>query len=472
METEASLPDPSPTGTVPAGSGQTVAVTGATGFIGAALLPVLAKGSRVVALTRRVPDASSTAIEWRRCDLFSLRDAENALRGVDVAIYLVHSMQPTARLTQGSFADLDLLLADNFGRAAATAGVRRIVYLGGLIPDDEEALSAHLASRQEVEAALGAHGVEVTTLRAGLIVGGGGSSLRILARLVARLPVMVTPGWTRMPCQPIAVDDVIQLIDACVRDPATAGETYDIGGPEVLTYLEMMRETAQVLRKRRWMVPVPFFTPTLSRLWVTLVTETPRQLVAPLVQSLRHPMVARDRRLQERVGIDGESFRPALERALRSEGFLREPTVRAVHRLVRPPGRDATWVAEAYARWLPGFLGSMVRVHAEAGRLDFSLAGVQRPLLELTHRPERSDESRALYEITGGLLFRQTSTAALPRLEFRFAPGSREGLAAVHDFVPRLPWWIYVATQSPLHDFVMRAFGRHLAREAGASEGD
>ena len=282
-----------------------VVVTGATGFIGAALLPELEHDFHTIGLTRRSREDPGGGIEWRRCDLFSLRDAERALEGADIGVYLVHSMLPTARLTQGSFADLDLLLADNFARAAARAGVKRIIYLGGLIPPSDEELSAHLASRLEVEAALASSGVPVTTLRAGLIVGGGGSSLRMLVRLVARLPMMIAPAWTRQPCQPIAVEDVIAILAGCVRDPGTAGETYDIGGPDVLSYREMMHETARILGKRRLIIPVPLFTPALSRLWVTLVTQTPRELVAPLVQSLRHSMVARDRRLQERLGIPG-----------------------------------------------------------------------------------------------------------------------------------------------------------------------
>ena len=447
-----------------------VAVSGATGFVGALLLPELSDVAEPIALTRRPPPDSGGEITWRRCDLFSLRATEAALRGVDVAIYLVHSMLPTARLTQGRFQDLDLLLADNFARAAAEAGVGRIVYLGGLIPDDDAGLSDHLESRREMERALAAHGVPVTSLRAGLVVGAGGSSLRILLRLVARLPVMVCPGWTSMPCQPIAVEDVVALLRACVVHSETAGQTYDVGGPDVLSYLEMMRATARAMGKRRFFLPLPLFTPALSRLWVTLVTRTPRALVAPLVKSLRHPMVAADRRLQERFDVPGRPFRESLEQAIREEGYLREPTARAVHRLPLPPGRDARWLADEYARWLPRFLRPWVRVRQQGDDLELGVIAVRQPLLALRLDAERSSPDRTLYEIVGGLLFRGGPVHGVPRLEFRVTRPGEEALAAVQDFQPRLPWRVYAATQAPLHHWVMLRFAKHLARLRASSD--
>ena len=179
-----------------------VAITGAAGFVGSALCEALESKTRVVALGRRFPPPSgapsdliengNAGIERRRCDLFSIPETELALKGADVAVYLVHSMSPNARLTQGSFENLDLLLADNFARAARQAGVKRIVYLGGLLPSDpSRGLSPHLQSRLEVEHALAAHGVPVTAIRAGLIVGAEGSSLNLLVRLVERLPLAI-----------------------------------------------------------------------------------------------------------------------------------------------------------------------------------------------------------------------------------------------------------------------------------------
>lgn len=452
-----------------------VAVAGATGFVGRALVPALVEHADVIALRRSAPPEDARRdgpVEWRRCDLFSLRETEAALAGADVAVYLVHSMMPSARLTQGRFEDLDLLLADNFGRAAASAGVRRIVYLGGLVPhgDAERAeLSAHLASRLEVESALGAHGVPVTAVRAAMVVGPGGSSLDILVKLVARLPVMVCPAWTLTPSEPIALDDVVAILVRCVEDPETLGRICEVGGPDMLSYRDLMRITARALGKRRLFLPVPLMSPGLSRLWVTLVTGTPRALVAPLVESLRHPMVARDRWLQERMERPGAPFAEALAQALRARPQPRASTVRSVQRLPLPPGRDAAWVAREYTSWLPHFVRPLVQVQREGPLVLLRARGIPRPLLELELEAARSSPERSLFAIRGGLLAGSAPAASggLPRLEFRATPDGAHVLAAVQDFRPRLPWWLYRLTQARLHALVMWAFGRHLARQTG-----
>ncbi len=446
----------------------TVAVAGASGFVGRQLLPRLAERYRTIALGRRAAAATDDGIVRRRCDLFSLRETEAALEGVDVAIYLVHSMQPSARLTQARFEDVDLLLAENFGRAAASQGVRRIVYLGGLVPTGGDELSTHLASRLEVERALAGHRVPVTAVRAGLIVGPGGSSLDILTRLVGRLPVMVCPSWTSTATQPIAVDDVVEILVHCVGDDETTGRVCEIGGPDVFSYREMMQATARVLHKRRLMVPVPVFSPELSRLWVSLVTSSPKALVAPLIQSLRHPMVVRDDWLQRRMGHRGRPFAEALERSLSAEGRLIEPTVRSIQRLPLPEGADAIWVAREYLAWLRRFLRPLLRVAVDGTSNELGVHGMRRPLMRLTWVPERSSSSRALLQVTGGALVGDPSDdpdeSRLPRLEFQITHDGRHVLAAVQDFLPRLPWWLYVATQAKLHAFVMWCFGRHLRR--------
>ncbi|NNL64693.1 MAG: NAD(P)H-binding protein [Myxococcales bacterium] len=458
---------------LPATRRPTVAIAGASGFVGRALIPVLREKADVVALGRSADRPDGPGLTWRRCDLFSLRESEAALEGVDCAYYLVHSMSPNSRLTQARFEDLDLLLADNFGRAAAAQGVKRIIYLGGLLPDEKEVsgdeLSAHLASRLETEHALGSHGVPVTAVRAGLVVGNGGSSLHILVRLVEHLPVMVCPAWTSTPSQPIALDDVVRILAHCLDDPETSGRVCDIGGPDVLSYREMMRETARVLQRRRLFIPVPLFSPGLSRLWVSLFTGAPRALVAPLVQSLRHPMVARDRWLQERMGLPGQPFREALVEAIRSDLVPKQPSVRSVQRLPLPPGCDASWLAREYMAWLPRLFRVLLRVETEGPVCRFRWLGVPKPLLELTYRPERSGPTRALFEVTGGLLARKADVG-IPRLEFRTGPDGTDAIAALQNFSPRLPWWIYGATQARVHLWVMRAFARHLARVAAAGE--
>ncbi len=480
-------------------------MAGASGYVGSALGPVLARRFELVGLSRSSRPPSKGYREWRATDLFSLGDAERALEGVDRAVYLVHSMLPTERLAQGRFEDFDLICADNFARAAKRAGVKQIVYLGGLAPSvDEAVLSRHLGSRLETERALAAHGVPVITLRAGLVIGAGGSSFEMMARLVRRLPMMACPAWTQTRTQPVALDDVIRVIDACLGDEKVPAGVYDIGCPEVLSYREMMQETATMLGLRRPMIEVPFLTTGLSRLWVSLVTGAPRELVAPLIESLVHPMVARDLSLQRSLGFEPTPLRVALQQALSPSASPRPAVkaderttggdttavasagssmlaldtkrprsrVRSIQRLRLPPGRDATWVAAEYVRWLPRRMRPLLRVVTQQGETRFHAFGIGPPLLVLTEQPERTTPDRQVLRVSGGLLADTRGSAPpWPRLEFRVVNEGRHVLAAVHDFVPRLPWLIYVATQAIVHLWVMRSFGRHLARLARAGQG-
>ncbi len=458
-----------------------VVVAGATGFVGQALLKRLVGRVELIGLSRRARD-SSEHVSFRACDLFSLLKTERALEGADVAVYLVHSMLPQARLTQGSFQDLDLLLADNFARAAHKAGVSRIVYLGGIAPEGA-ALSAHIASRLEVERALSAHGVPVVALRAGLVLGPGGSSFEMMLRLVRRLPVMICPRWTTTLGQPVALDDVLDVLERAVLDDTLPSGAYDVAGPDRLSYVDLMRMTGEKLGLKRRFIPLSVFTVGLSLLWLRLVTGAPRQLAAPLVQSLKHPMLARDRRIFERYALEPMPISEALDRALEAgthvspaPGLSRlaqlhelrraspKSCVYSVQRMHLPPGQRARSVARRYAAWLMQLLGPLLRVHVdEQGSLSFVLRVGRRrtlTLLTLTHAKERSTEDRELYYITGGLLVDRNAEPG--RFEFREVRGRNELITAVYEFVPALPWQLYRVSQAPLHLWIMRAFARHL----------
>ena len=227
------------------------------------------------------------------------------------------------------------------------------------------------------------------------------------------------------------------------------------------------------LNLRRRLISIPFFTPTLSRLWVRLVTGAPKDLVYPLVESLIHPMVARDLRLQTWAGIPGEPLEKCITHALSSRSVprafggggrtLTERVVRSVQRLPLPPGRTARWVAEEYLRWLPRLVPPL-RVDVKNGRAVFRMWPFTGSLLELTLSVERSTPDRALLYITGGWL---SLSEGRGRLEFRQPRGRHFILVAVHDFRPRLPWFFYVISQAQAHLAVMRAFTMHLNRSAG-----
>lgn len=454
-------------------------IAGATGFIGRWFIERYHDRYDIIALSRSRmrPEAGYDRAEWRQVELYSITSTERATRGADYALYLVHSMSPSARLSQGNFEDTDLLLADNFARAARTNGIRQIVFVGGLLPDDEadHELSRHLRSRREVEITLGSTGVPVTTLRAGIIVGAEGSSFRMIDKLVDRLPALVCPAWCQSQTQPIELDDALCLIDYCLGREATYGRDFDIGGPDVTTYMDMLREVARLKGRRRPVIPVNLFSPGLSTYWVSLFTDSSPALVAPLVESLRHRLVIRDNELM-RAFPERKSFRTAARRALFGQDRLpplprRVPvvraernTVRSVQRLANPRGHTATYVARLYQRWLPVIFGVLIGARSEGDVTTFTLAG--QPLLRLRFIPDRSDDDRQLFYIVGGWLVKRRDYGWL---EFRRVLNGRYVISAIHEFVPALPWYVYVLTQARAHAWVMRKFGDYLRQQRPAT---
>jgi len=394
--------------------------------------------------------------------------------GAQVAVYLVHSMLPSARLTQGSFHDIDLLLADNFARACKKSGVQDIIYLSGLIPDQDE-LSLHLASRAEVEGVLEQFGTRVTSLRAGMIVGAGGSSFRILTRLVKRLPWMICPSWTQRRMQPIDVDDVAEIIKHCIESQALRGGPHDIGGPDVFTYEDLIRKMAEVLGRTVKIIRVPWVAPWLSVLWLCLITRTPRSLVGPLVGSLCHDMVATRTSLQRRLNVEVKSFICSAKAALAAPSFesslknrWRRPqvkSVRSVQRFAVPTGRDADWLAQEYLSWLGKISWPLFDVERNSVySCEFRLRGTKFCLLRLHADPNIVEEAQRTFRITGGLLV-DTSSESQGRFEFRTILSGQIGISAIHDFKPRLPWFIYNSTQAIAHSLVMWRFRQYLSRK-------
>ncbi|WP_261565439.1 SDR family oxidoreductase [Frankia gtarii] len=275
-----------------------ILVTGATGYIGGRLAPrLLDQGHDVRAMTR--DPARLRDVPWADRAQVVEADARDpaslpaTMAGIDVAYYLIHSID-----SGGDFATVDREAASAFAAAARSAGVRRIVYLGGLSPaDDGGGLSAHLSSRQEVARILLDSGVPTVVLRAAIIIGSGSASFEMLRYLTERLPVMLTPRWVRTRIQPIAVRDVLYYLIGALRVPAEVNQSFDVGGPDILTYAEMMQRFAAVEGlRRRVIIPVPVLSPGLSSLWVGVVTPVPKAIAKPLVQSLRSEVVVRDTR--------------------------------------------------------------------------------------------------------------------------------------------------------------------------------
>ncbi|MEP6640837.1 MAG: NAD(P)H-binding protein [Gaiellales bacterium] len=287
-----------------------VAVLGATGVIGQALLPLLSEQHAVVAVSRR-PRSGGDGIRWVVADAASGVGVAEALEGADVAYHLVHSLGGRDFETQ------DRQAAGNVSREAARAGLKQLIYLGGLGGDDPDA-SPHLRSRRETGERLGADGVPVTTLRAAMVVGRGSAAFETILGLVKRLPVMITPSWVSTPTQPIALEDVARyLAGVCGNDDAI-GEEFDIGGPEVMTYRQMIERIAALLGRRPRFIEVPVLTPALSALWLELVTPVNAAVARPLVEGLRSATVAHDERLRKLLPFELTSFDDAARRALGS----------------------------------------------------------------------------------------------------------------------------------------------------------
>jgi uncharacterized protein YbjT (DUF2867 family) len=295
-----------------------ILLTGGTGYVGGRLLPLLvADGWRVRCLARqpeRLSPRVPAGVEVVPGDLLDAASVSVAMQGVEAAFYLVHSMGAT-----GDFETQDRLAADNFAAAARAAGVQRIIYLGGL-GEDEPDLSAHLRSRHEVGERLRAHAVPVIEFRASIIIGSGSLSYEMIRALVERLPVMVMPRWVRVTAQPIAIGDVLAYLRAGLTVATGNGShIIGIGGPDRVSYGEVMREYARQRGLRRWMIPVPLLTPRLSSLWLGLVTPLYARVGRKLVDSLRHSTVVRDDSALRIFPIRPVGVCEAIARALRNE---------------------------------------------------------------------------------------------------------------------------------------------------------
>lgn len=298
-----------------------ILVIGATGYVGARLVlrlrsmgfPVRAAGRSPDKLRLR-PFASDDGVELIETDVLDADSLRRACSGCEAAYYLVHSMVPG----QADFSSADRDGAIHMARAAHGEGLSRIVYLGGLV-EPGGGMSEHLRSRAEVGKILASGSVPVTTLRAAMVIGSGSGSFEILRYLVDRLPLMITPRWVGTESQPISIRNVLDYLAGCLTVPETAGEVYDIGGPDIVTYRQMMRMYAEEAKlPARWIVPVPVLTPRLSSYWIHLITPVPAVLAMPLAEGLSSRLVCRDNRIRERIPIDLLDCRIAIREALRN----------------------------------------------------------------------------------------------------------------------------------------------------------
>lgn len=444
-----------------------IAIAGASGFIGKHLIPSLIEnGHEVVALSRSHIDSDKNNVHWRQCDLYSLKSLEDVLKDVDVAIYLVHSMLASNEMNQGSFADMDLLLADNFRRACQKNRVKKIIYLSGIIPKYNE-LSLHLHSRFEVENQL-AKNNNLTCIRAGLILGSEGSSYTIMNKLVEKLPIMICPKWINSKSQPIYIDDIIKIINIAIECKRMYNQIYEVGIPKKLSYLEMMKILAEKKGYKRYFVSVPIKFPKISRMWISMITGAPRNLTYPLVDSLQHEMILDNNKVFNISPFNYTTYEDSLEKIIKQPikekphafGNSNIKNVRSVQRIAS--GKNPHSLGRYYFRWLNHFFKGLLKFkHCENESYKLYFQFIKKPLLELIKSPERSTQTRAVYFITGGLLNKKNLMA---RLEFRKV-NSFTTLVTLHDYEPRIPWSIYKYTQALIHLWVMKKFSKSISKK-------
>jgi uncharacterized protein YbjT (DUF2867 family) len=290
-----------------------VVVFGASGTIGRSLLPALDREHEVVAVSRRPRAAQSQRTHWAVADASDPASVRRVLEATQVIYYLVHS------LDSPNFEERDRQAAETVAREADRAGVAQIIYLGGL-GDDAPGLSPHLRSRIETGRRLASGGVPVTMLRAAMVIGPGSAAFETIVALVDRLPGMVTPRWVSTPTQPIALADVVRYLAGLCGLEQAFGASFDAGGPEVMTYREMIERIARLRGRHPLIVEVPVLSPRLSSYWLHLVTPVNAHMARPLIEGLRNPTVARDDRIRELLPFPLTSFEEAARAALRTRG--------------------------------------------------------------------------------------------------------------------------------------------------------
>lgn len=463
-----------------------VAVVGAGGSIGAAVSSDLARDYDIVALVgsqERVPERETNpSFSWRYCELFSRQAVEEAISDCDYIIYLVHTRVPTARLNQAESENMDLLIADNVARAARLKGIKQIICLGSLIPKGNSS-SEFVDRRNEVIEALSNYATPLTVMRAGLVVAPGSNAVRLIANIATRLPIVFIPHWANTRKQPIAVIDVIRAIRYCLGNQEAYGKDYDIGGPVIMTFRELLNRAAKTLKKKPLVITAPYFPARFYRWYLRLLDRQAHpDLIKLIVEALGHDLMVRDNALQQFIAKNSALPREMIDAHIEKYGkipsnprlpFLKKyvaglrskSNVRSIQRIHLQPGRNATWVAEIFFRWLPHFARPFVLCEVDsAGNCRIFNRFPRLHLITLSFQPKHSSPDRRMYFITGGLLARGHNELK-PRFEFRDVLNRRYTIAAIHDFRPQLPWAFYVLTQAVIHLIAMRTFQKYMKKE-------
>lgn len=303
-----------------------ILVTGSTGFIGSRIVKrLLAERKYTIRCMTRDPayvydlfGITGNIVEVVKADASNYSDLVKALTGVDVAFYLIHSMEGSSKQWK-DFSKRDRIAAKNFAKAATLTGTKKIIYLSGLIDPDQKDLSAHMRSRSEVGEILRTSTADVTIFHAAVILGQGGGSFQMLQYLVERLPIMICPRWVLTKSQPISVDDVVTYLIDSIEIKETSNRDFDIGGPEILSYLDMMKRYSNILNKSLNVIIIPFLTPRLSSYWIDLITPVKASLARPLIDSLKHQAIVREDEIKKLIPIRLKTFDESVKTAMKEQ---------------------------------------------------------------------------------------------------------------------------------------------------------
>jgi uncharacterized protein YbjT (DUF2867 family) len=447
-----------------------ILIVGASGFVGEYLTKRLFKNEayELYGISRSERPEKKGMINWIKADLYSLREIEKALEGIDYAIYLVHSMSPTARLDQGNFQDYDIIMADNFARAAKKSELIQIIYLGGILPFDGQ-LSRHLISRLEVENTLSYSKIPLTTLRAGMIIGHGGSSFTLLMRFVQALKFIPLPPWSKLLTQPIDIENVIDYIEHCLANSEFYDKSFDIAGDEVLSYENLIKKICEVKSLKRHYFRIPELPTNISVWAFRQLTHSPKALVLPLMESVTHSVIAHEERVLKVLKIKKITLFESIKKVdanLKNDphafaGSLKKSnTVRSVQRMQLPPNVRADVISFSYLHWLTRYFRYIIKVEKDMQYLHIKFFFLKAPLLTLQHDYHKSVPDRQVFSIKGGLLVKDSEHSGI--MEFREILNGKFLIVALHNYRPSLPWWIYVPTQAVLHRIIMKSFSDWL----------
>lgn len=459
-----------------------ILLTGASGYIGGHLKDQLKTDHDIIAISRNTNNKENEKnVTWKAADLFDLNEITEVMEGIDTAIYLVHSMMPNAKLTQANFEDMDALLADNFARAAKKQGVKHIIFMSGLIPNEND-LSAHLRSRLECEKILGSYGIPVSTLRAGLIIGAKGSSYPILKRLVERLPGMILPSWAYNMIAPVSINDVINKLALLVERAPQQNETFDITGPEIMNYKELIQRTATVLNKRLPIVDLPIIPIWISRYWVQLISQVPKEMVYPLMNSLVHDMLPQPKRMNPDISFGETSYEESVQQALNEENKMNQKQnkskkttnknnkkqikdVKAISRFKVPESYSIDDVSKIYANFINNMTLHLVNGTINKHEFNITLPFTNQSILKMECDTQASSKDIFVYKIVGGKLA-LSNNGGNARLEFRRILDTNEVIIALQEYEPTLPWIVYKLMQANIHKTIMELFVNHMNKLA------